>query len=741
MQNEDRNLQTIEGTIEDIVYRNEDSGFTVFYLSCGDELTAAVGVTADIAVGEEVTLTGNFVTHPSFGVQFKAEIIERRLPSGSAAILKYLSSGVIKGVREATARLIVERFGDDTLRVIEEEPELLAGIKGISERKTKEISEQFHRIFGIRTLMAFLAQFGVSTAAVVKIWKAWGSEAINAITRDPYLLCIQDIGISFYEADEIAYGMGFDAWSPVRLKAGTEYVLRHNLQNGHSCLPADKLIAAAGSLLDCREDTLYETLNGMCDAYELNERTDLSGTRMIYLPEMYIAERFISDKIYDMLSMPPDHTGDYLERIKELEESKGITYAYNQRVAIERAMKERISVLTGGPGTGKTTALNAVIQLCEQKGEKVLLAAPTGRAAKRMSDVTGREAKTIHRLLEVDYRDGERCTFKRCEKNPLQCDLLIVDELSMVDLLLFESLLRAVRNNTRLMLVGDPDQLASVGAGNVLSDIISSGSVIVTHLSEIFRQAAQSLIVTNSHRIVSGEMPELYVRDNDFFYMKELSQQRILNTVAELCSRRLPASFGYSPFWDIQVITPSRKGRVGTQILNKILQEQLNPPSPDKNEMTRQGLTFREGDKVMQIKNNYDITWRRDDGQTGMGVYNGDIGIIELINKPSRTVIVRFENRIVEYDADMTGELELAYALTVHKSQGSEFEAVIIPLLERNSRLNYRNLLYTATTRAKKLLIVIGDSCVISEMVANNKRMLRYSGLCDMLMMQNEGCY
>ncbi len=725
-------LYRLEGSVETVVFHNGDTGFTVLELATSEELVTVVGEFADVNVGETLVVTGAYTTHPKYGLQLKAQAYERLLPATAAAIESYLASGAVKGIGPAIARKLVQKFGDETLTVIEQTPERLTEVAGISPKKAEIISKEYQKQFGIRTVMLFLSKSGIPASYAIKTWKKFGLAAQELLTQTPYLLCVDEIGVSFETADAIAVQNGLAPDSFERISAAVLHVLRHNTGNGHTCLPQEKLLMTAAKLVDADSYHIADVLEEQVARQEL-VRLETPEGPFIYLPRYYEAECYVASKLSLMLQKLPgeEPLPDAQGAVDRLEAAQGITYAALQRQAITMALTGRLLILTGGPGTGKTTTVSAIIRLLEGMGEKVALAAPTGRAAKRMSELTGAEAKTVHRLLEVDYGDGSGAIkFKRGEKNPLPCQTAIIDETSMMDILLFESLLRALRFSCRLILVGDPDQLPSVGAGNVLGDLIASGKIPVVHLEEIFRQAAQSLIVTNAHAIVAGQLPRLDVRDNDFFFLPDSSAQHICQTAADLCARRLPRRYGYSPQWDIQVIAPTRVGAAGTGELNRALQQALNPPDPRKKEFSVGSATFREGDKVMQIKNNYDLAWERPDGEEGLGVFNGDIGVIELINRPSSSLIVCFdEERRAEYSFDMAGELELAYAITVHKSQGNEYEAVILPLMEGRSRMYYRSLLYTAVTRARKLLIILGSAQAVAQMVASNRRTRRYSNL------------
>lgn len=729
------NLIEISGTVENVVYKNTDSGFAVLELDHEGELVTVVGELACVGEGEILTLHGNFHAHPSYGNQFKAVAFEQKLPSSAAAILRYLSSGAIKGIGPVLASRMVSQFGDDTLRILEEEPERLTEVPGITANRCQKLREELNRMFGMRAIMLFLSRFGVDSSTAVAIWKRWGTMSKRMIEENPYLLCSEEIGMDFDSCEQIAKKLEIPPDSSYRIEAAILFILRHNLQNGHSCLPQDKLLPTAQKLVSQNDAMIEHSLEMLLRRKEL-VRVDVNGRDYCYLPEYLEAERFIASRIQFMIlsEEPPQSRKKAEQQIARLEENHQISYAQLQKKAILEALCHHIFILTGGPGTGKTTTINAIIELLEESGSKVALCAPTGRAAKRMSEVTGKDSKTIHRLLEVDFADPTSLHFKRNEKNPLPYDAVVVDETSMVDIPLMRSLICALKMNCRLILVGDSDQLPSVGPGNVLRDLIESQKVAQVRLTEIFRQAQQSLIVTNAHAIVNGQMPQLKRHDNDFFFLNREKPEQLKSTTIDLVSARLPRSYGYSPTTDIQVITPTRIGAVGANALNQSLQETLNPPSPQKAEFSNNGRIFRVGDKVMQTKNNYDILWQKDNGEEGMGIYNGDIGFIEQIDRPSKTMLIRFDDRIAEYLFEMSPELELAYAITVHKSQGSEFEAVVMPLSSYKSKMHYRNLLYTAVTRAKSRLIILGKENTIAEMIENNRKTVRYTNLKEMLL-------
>lgn len=721
----------IEGTVENVMFRNESNGYIVLDLDAGGELITVVGELGDIEEGEGLILEGEYVTHHKFGTQFRAEYCERKLPDTVINIEKYLSSGAIKGVGPSLAKRIVNVFGEKTLDIMEHDPYRLSEIKGISAGKCEEIASEAKKLFSLRSIMSYLSQYEIKSQFAMKTYQKFGENSKELVQSNPYILCGDSIELDFKKADIIARDERIERNSHKRIIAGTQYVLKANSTLGHSCLPLSMLLDKTTSALNVSESDFYSAYNEALEEEELFEYVK-NQREYVYLPDYYYAEQYISDriKVLSEFSSPEDFDFDAMIDIEE--EENNIKYESLQRKAITSALSRGIMIMTGGPGTGKTTTINAIISIFQKQGFNVFLAAPTGRAAKRMSDLTGCDAKTIHRLLEVEFDVGGKLRFKHNERNPLDCDVLVIDEMSMVDVLLFDSLLRAVRLGCKLIMVGDSDQLPSVGAGNLLGDLISSNTVTVIELKEIFRQARQSCIVTNAHRIVSGEYPDLTQKNNDFFFFKRDDYEKAVRLIIDLAKTRLPNAYKYSPTDDIQILTPSRKGILGTVELNKVLQQELNPPSESKQEQKSFIYTFREGDKVMQTRNNYDIIWRRDDEQ-GTGIFNGDIGKIININKGTMTAVIDFDGRVAAYPFDMLQQIELAYAITVHKSQGCEFEAVIMPVLGGFDKLYYRNLLYTAVTRAKKLLILIGSEEKVKNMVDNNRRTRRYTCLKSML--------
>lgn len=727
-------LIILEGRVADVLFHNPQNFYTVFVLDDGREETPVLCEFPGLTVGEVLRVTGSYVQHHEYGRQLRAALVEQVRPVGEAAILDYLSGRAVKGIGPATARRLVEHFGDRVLDILEREPERLCEVRGITPKKAETMAESYAQIYGVRSVIAFVAQFGLDASVGIQCYKLWQNEAIAELSADPYLLCGESIGLDFETADSMAARLGIEGDDSCRVEGGTEFVLRHNLQNGHACLPEDKLIPAACRLLSCEEEVVSAGLDRLVERKRLDELLR-DGRRYIYLPAQYGAECYIAGRLSLMLNRPDAAETVSDDEIAKIEQELGIHYTDRQREALITALKSSVLVLTGGPGTGKTTTLNGLLRLLKQHDYKAALAAPTGRAAKRMGEVTGLEAKTIHRLLEVDFADGEYgLKFRRNAHNPLNCDVLIIDEMSMVDTLLFEAALRALRLGSRLILVGDSDQLPSVGAGNLLFDIIASGMVPTVHLSEVFRQAAKSRIVTTAHSVVKGEELDLATNaDSDLFFVRRATAADAAEAVASLSERRLPDSYGFSPLTDIQVISPTRQGGVGTVQLNTLLQRHLNPPDPSKSETRYGSLLFREGDKVMQIKNNYDVEWQRPSGESGLGIYNGDIGLITLIDRPSRSMLIHFDDREVQYLFDNLGQLELAYAITVHKSQGNEFDAVIMPLVGSHRHLHYRNLFYTGITRAKKLLVMVGHPETARKMAANTKGGRRYTNLGWML--------
>ena len=721
--------EKLTGTVEEVSFYNETTGFCVAEISTEGEAVTVVGSIGELTIGSKIECLGNWDMHPSFGRQFKAESVSQTLPADAAGILKYLSSGVIRGVREATAAKIVEAFGVNTFDVIENEPQRLATIKGINASKARQISKEFKSQFMARETIIALTSLGLSQGQAIKAYSLFKAEAVDIVKSNPYSLIGGATGITFDNADEIVEHLEKRPPFECRAQAGLCYIVRHNLGNGHTCIPRDKIYTPASSLLECGSDDVDIALDNAIEGKMLVQK-QIDGRDFLFLPEIYAAEASIADRITIMTHFPPNESEIFASEIFAFEEANGIEFDEKQRHAIEVAVNKGLLILTGGPGTGKTTTVKGIINLMKNRGLKVCLAAPTGRAAQRMEELTGFEAKTIHRLLEVEYKDNSVTPdFVHNMRNPLDCDAVIVDELSMVDVTVFSALLDALPLHCRLIMVGDRDQLPPVGAGNVLSDMIESRVIDVVTLDKVFRQAMKSRIVTNAHRVVKGEMPVIdNSADSDFFLLNENSKYNAPRKILDLVTSRLPAGYGFEPMRDIQVLCPSRMGEVGTQSINAILQASLNPPTKEKKEIRYKGYVLREGDRVMQVKNNYDVPWFKA-GENGSGVFNGDIGILTRIDRANDIINVRFDDREAMYSLENVRELELAYAMTVHKSQGSEFAAVVMPVIATPPKLAYRNLFYTALTRAKSLLVLVGNEAGIKQMVDNDKKSRRYSAL------------
>ncbi len=721
----------IKGVVESVTFRNDENGFTVLDLDCSGDLVTAVGVLPHIDAGETLRLIGHFDFHSSFGRQFKIRLCERAMPKSTADLLKYLSSGAVKGIGPSTAAKIIEAFGENTFDVLENDPDRLSQIKGISLNKAEQISKTFREQFAIREIMIRLEHYGMSPSECLHAFKVFGNKTIELIEDNPYLLCDERIGMGFERADAIANNLVLSPNADFRTRAGIVYIVKHNLSNGHTCVPRHAVIKSATMFLEISAEKANEQIDVLIENKQLVEY-DMNDIGFLFLPHIYSAEKRICDRIKLIIQFPPAGHKTLERDLKKIQEDHNIHYEEKQLEAITTAIEKGVLILTGGPGTGKTTTINGIIELFETQGLKTALCAPTGRAAKRMSEVTGREAKTIHRLLEVEFDSEEKQTFGRNIRNPLNIQAIIVDELSMVDVCLFASLLDALPLGCRIVMVGDSNQLPPVGSGNVLHDLINSELLPTVELTEVFRQAMESLIISNAHRIVKGESIERNDKDNDFFFMERTVPTSAAQTVSDLLVKRLPKAYGYSPLDDIQILCPSRKGEAGTININRLIQATLNPPSSDKKEITFQGRIFREGDKIMQVKNNYDIVWHKD-GESGTGVFNGDIGILRKVDLNSGMMTIDYEGKTTEYPTESFSELELAYAITVHKSQGNEFDAVIMPLIGLPPQLAYRNLLYTAVTRAKKHMIIVGSIKELQSMIDNNKKSKRYSALKAML--------
>ena len=721
----------LSGSVEDVIYKNADNGYTVINLGCDEGLIAVVGNLGDVNEGERLSLRGGWITSPKYGRQFKAAMCERSMPETESEISAYLGSGVIKGLGPAIAKKIVKQFGTEALDIIDNDCMQLTVIKGITSDKALYISNEYHKITGVNEVIKFLGEYNFGPAHAISVWSAFEHDSIKQIKTNPYILCTSGIDIDFRSVDRMAADLGFDAENSDRVRAGIVYVLHENANAGHTCLPTEKLRESVCDNLGI-ERRQFESCLDDCEEKDWVVRITLGKREFVYLPEYYLAETYIAKKLAFMLRTSAQYEKDYSDEIREVEFSENIQYEDLQRAAISACLTGSVFILTGGPGTGKTTTLNGVIKILKAQKKRILLCAPTGRAAKRMSDLTGEPARTIHRLLEVDFTAKGELKFKRNETNPLPADVVIADEMSMVDALLMCSLVRAIKPTSKFIMVGDSNQLPSVGAGNVLKDLIASHYIPSVELKEIFRQAAQSLIVTNAHRIVNGEFPVLDDRQNDFFFMNKSLESDIAELVIQLAKQRLPDTYGFSPIDDIQVLCPTKMGMAGTKELNKQLQSALNPPSQNKAELKFFDVIFRTGDKVMQTKNDYDVLWTKNN-EKGSGIFNGDIGIIRSVDRFSQNVTIDFEGRVAIYTSEMLRRLEHAYAITIHKSQGSEYDAVIIPITAFTHNLLYRNLLYTGVTRAKKMIIVIGTRELVKTMVDNNRKMLRYSLLRPLL--------
>ena len=727
----EQELEILQGAVSAVVYQNYENGYAVLRLNLGGGQTVTVVGTIPLpAVGERLMVTGKWSTHSNYGRQFEAEFLERLMPQTSVEILNYLSSRVIKGIGPRTASRIVEMFGEQTLAIMEREPGRLSEVPGISREKARKIGEEFKLHVGIRQIMEFFALHHLSAELAVQVYKRYGDSTMELLYDDPYLLMDEELNASFGAVDQFAISLGVAGDDPRRVEAGTLFELSYNLTGGHCFLPEEKLIAATARLLQLESDEPVK--QGIARLLEADRlvRERLAGITVIYLPELHEAETECTRMLLDFAghSFPEPRGLD--RQIQAIAKESGIEYSEEQTQAIREAATSGLLLITGGPGTGKTTILRGILELLGQNQLRCLLAAPTGRAAKRLTEVTGEDASTIHRLLEagIDPATG-KMFFARDAENPLKCDAVIVDEMSMVDVSLLYSLLQAIPTGKRLILVGDPDQLPPVGPGFPFGDMLRSGSLPTVRLTEIFRQAQKSLIVMNAHRVNQGEMPDLKCVSSDFFFMRRTSEEAVCALIRDLCATRLPQKMGI-PTDQIQVLSPTRKGAVGTVNLNRLLQAALNPQSPDKKERSYGDYQFREGDRVMQIRNNYDILWKKADGSAvGAGIFNGDVGRIQTIDPASETLTVLFDDRLAEYDFTQLGELEPAYAMTVHKSQGSEYRAVILTAWNGSPYLLSRSILYTAITRARELLIIVGREETVGVMVENARKNRRYSGL------------
>ncbi len=722
---------TIEGTVENVIFHNEENGYTVLQLTVEgeDEPVNVVGCIPCAAAGEGMTVTGTWSVHPVHGPQLTAESVERRMPRSEEDMIAYLSSGILKGVGPATARRMVERFGTDTLLVIEQEPQRLRCIKGVSAQRAQELSAAFRALTGLRQLMEFLARYDLPVYLAMSLQRTYGDNAIQRLRDDPYILSRAQYGVDFALTDAIAISMGFDGDDPCRLRAALEYELSYNASGGgHVFLPREKLLLATAQLIGMTPDDLEPALDKLIDGFGVVQQT-IAGVQGCYLPRLYQAETFVAERLLSMVHTPVEQLSRADDAIAAIEREQGVSYAPAQRQAVLLAAQGGILLLTGGPGTGKTTSLRGIVALYERMGLDVVLLAPTGRAAKRLGEVAGREAQTIHRALGMSYNElTGQTAFKKNAQDPLEAHAVIVDEVSMVDIELMRSLLEALRPGSRMVLVGDPDQLPSVGPGNVLGDMLRSGVIPAVSLTQVFRQAEQSAIIRNAHAVDQGQPPRLDNGQGDFFFLRRRSPDALVQTVVELCRDRLPNNMGI-PADQIQVLSATRKGACGTVALNRALQAALNPPDRTKRQKQWGDMTFRVGDRVMQTRNNYDVLWEKEDGSAGSGIFNGDVGVIQDIDPSGELITLRFDDRTAVYTADLLSQLDMAYAITVHKSQGSEYPAVLLASAPAAPSLMVRGVLYTAITRARKLLILVGDDTVPARMAANDKQQRRYSGL------------
>lgn len=742
----------LEGIVSNIVFHNSENGYTVFTLETeyseneeADEEIACVGTVPAINEGENIKVVGSFVVHPTYGKQLSVLVYEKTIPTTEKGIERYLASGVIKGIGPRIANKIVSMFGTKTLDIIENDPEKLAAIRGISVDKAISIGAVFHEQAELRRAMLYLQDYGISPVYSLKIYKRFKENTLSTVQKNPYVLADEIFGVGFKMSDSIAEKVGIVKESPFRIEAGIKYVLNKEAANGSVYLPIDILLSKAAELLGIAPENIENTILGLNVTKQLWVEEDEEKGKIVFLNSFFYSENYVAKKLVELSLAEVSEDVDYEREIDEFEKLNDVKLAKNQRLAVLEAMRNGVLVITGGPGTGKTTTINTIIKLLRDDGYEISLAAPTGRAAKRMTETTGIEAQTIHRLLGVSFisDDSKRQSFDKDEDNPIEADVVIVDESSMVDIILMQNLLKAIPYGTRLILVGDVDQLPSVGPGNVLKDIIASECVKVVRLNEIFRQAEKSAIVMNAHRINKGEHPVLNEKEKDFFFMKRFDTNALSDTILELVTTRLPRYLNCDQK-DIQVLTPMRKSHLGTIRLNSILQNEINPKDGYKSEKEFRKFIFREGDKVMQIKNNYDLTWTVFDGRRrkvdeGVGVFNGDEGVIEKIDNDGEYMEVVFDDtKVVKYDFTQLDELELSYAITIHKSQGSEYRAVIIPIHYGPEMLLNRNLIYTAVTRAKELAVLVGIPDALYKMIDNNRQIDRYTALKKRIMEMKE---
>ena len=719
-------LDRLEGTIAYITFTSQDTGFTVLELQTDDDLVTVVGEMVGVAPGQQLVVQGTYANHPSFGIQFKVQNYEVALPSDENAIYAYLASGAVKGIGPVTAKRIIKAFGANALEILECDPVQLATVKGISYRQAVDIQSEFKRIYGIQDVIMNLSNYGLTASQAIALYGVYGQATTEIISQNPYLLCNDPTFLPFERADNIANRMMMEYDSHQRIAGGVLYVLRHNSQKGHCCVPYDRLVETVSAFIGVEPEKVEGVIEEKCDEGELfceeiNERP------FVYLAQLYVAELVSCQKLTQLMASKPKTNIDISSVINTVQNILDIKYAPNQIKALEKVADSSVCIITGGPGTGKTTLVKGIISMFEMQADVVSLCAPTGRAAKRLSELSGKNAKTIHRLLEVVPGTKNDIKFQRNQDNPIPCDVLIVDECSMVDIVLFSQLITAVKDGCRVVLVGDYNQLPAVGPGNILKDLLDCGIVPNVQLTDIFRQARESDIVVNSHAINQGVYPKTGGRTGDYFFIE--SGENVEDYITGLVQTRLPRAYGFDSFEDIQILSPSRKRRGGTVNLNAALQSALNPENPAKPEIAFNGVVFRLGDKVMQIKNNYDLQFVRDNGETDVGVFNGDIGQIIAVDKFNKSLTVKIDDKTYAYPQEFFPQLEHAWAVTVHKSQGSEFKAVILCISDTPNELQYRNLLYTAFTRAKELLVVVGRSEIMARMVHNSKKQLRYSGV------------
>lgn len=727
-------MPELKGTVEDIIFQNEENGYVVANIKTNEDVSTIVGCIPYIIIGQNLRLEGKWVEHPQFGKQFKVEKCEELLPDSLTGIEKYLSSGIISGIGPVTAKKIVDKFKEKTLDIFDHDINRLKEIEGIGDKKVDDIYESYMKHREVKNIMVFLQTYGVTANQCMKIYNRYGADSVEKVKQNPYVLVDDISGFGFKTSDKIARSLGTPKDSPFRIQSGIRYVINMFCRQGNTYMPLEKLIKEGIEVLNVSNDDIEKNIYE-CAVKQKIKIEEIEGKNCVFTIPYYTSETMAANKLmtlafakYDSLNIDID------KEIQDFEKENDIEFSDSQKDAIQGAVANSIEVITGGPGTGKTTIIKCITQIFEKEGFNVLMAAPTGRAAKRMTETTGAEAKTIHRLLEIGYGDENELEFARNEESTLECDVLIVDEASMIDIILMNSLLKAISLGTRFIIVGDSNQLPSVGPGNVLKDIIDSKCIKVVALKEIFRQSEKSMIILNAHRINNGEMPVLNEKGKDFFFMQSIDMNKTLNTIVDVVSRRLPKfNANWNSINNIQVLSPMKKGMLGSLNLNKRLQSVLNPLEKAKKEREYKDITFRVGDKVMQIKNNYNMKWRRvkGDGENeGIGVFNGDIGFITDIDEENNTITVLFDNeREIEYDSTNLDELELAYAITIHKSQGSEFDVVIIPVFMGPPLLMYRNLLYTGITRAREFVVLIGELKAVKMMVTNTRSFERYSSL------------